>query len=90
MSVISFPNYRGDASLATKPADSCVAITKSDDDTFAQAVRVYVGTAGTVTYTPADGGDDVAVPVVAGGFTPSRAIAVKSTGTDADDLFAVY
>jgi len=90
MAVITFANYRGDASLALKPADSCVAITKSDDDTFAQPVRVYCGGAGNVVYTPADGGTDVTVAVVAGAYLPSRAIAVKSTNTTATGLFAVY
>lgn len=66
------------------------AVTKSDTDTFSQPVSIFVGTAGTVTVTPAGGQANVAFEVPAGSFVPVLVTAVLSTGTDASDLVAVY
>ncbi|WP_332823567.1 spike base protein, RCAP_Rcc01079 family [Stutzerimonas kunmingensis] len=70
--------------------DGGKAITKSDTDIFSAPVAVYVGGAGVVTCTPANGGADVAVTVPAGGMVPFRVLAVKSTGTTATLMVAVY
>lgn len=70
--------------------DGAQAITPHDTNTFAGAVRVYVGGAGVVTCTPANGAADVAVTVPAGGNVPFRVVAVKATGTTATLMVAVY
>jgi hypothetical protein len=70
--------------------DGGQAITPSDANTFAGAVKVYVGGAGVVTCTPANGAADVAVTVPAGGCVPFRVVAVKATGTTATLMVAVY
>ena len=70
--------------------DGGQAITPSNTDTFAGAVAVYVGGAGVVTCTPANGAADVAVTVPAGGMVPFRVVAVKATGTTATLMVAVY
>jgi hypothetical protein len=70
--------------------DGAQAITPSDANHFAGAVKVYVGGAGVVTCTPAHGGADVAVTVPAGGCVPFRVLAVKATGTTATLMVAVY
>lgn len=69
------------------------AITKSDTDTFSSPVHVYVGGAGTVTAVPEGAGAagaGVAFEAPAGIVLPVRVWAVKSTGTDATDMVAVY
>jgi len=70
--------------------DAAKAITPSDTDTFQQPVAVYCGGAGIVTCSPANGGADVAVTVPAGGVVPFRVLAVKSTGTTATLMLAIY
>lgn len=66
------------------------AVTKSDTDTFSGPVAIFVGSGGTVTVTPAGGQADVQFTIPTGGFVPCLVTAVKSTGTDASDLVAVY
>lgn len=69
---------------------NAVAITKSDTDTFAQPVTVYVGGDGDVAITPANGGSTVTfVGMKAGSVVPCRAIAVLAA-TTATNLVAVY
>lgn len=70
--------------------DGAQAITPSDVDTFAGSVAVFVGGAGVVTCTPANGASDVAVTMPAGGIVPFRVLAVKATGTTATLMVAVY
>lgn len=70
--------------------DGAKAITPSDADTFAGAVAVYVGGAGIVTCSPANGGADVAITMPAGSIVPFRVLAVKATGTTATLMVAVY
>ena len=70
--------------------DGGKAITPSDADIFAGGVAVYVGGAGIVTCTPANGGADVPVTMPAGGIVPFRVLAVKATGTTATLMVAVY
>ena len=70
--------------------DGAQAITPSDADTFAGAVSVFVGGAGVVTCTPANGAADVAITMPAGSVVPFRVVAVKATGTTATLMVAVY
>jgi hypothetical protein len=70
--------------------DAAKVIVPSDADTFAQGVAVYVGGAGVVTCSPANGGADVAITMPAGSVVPFRVLAVKATGTTATLLIAVY
>lgn len=70
--------------------DGAQAITPHDTNTFAGCVAVYVGGAGVVTCTPANGGTDVAITMPAGSVVPFRVLAVKSTGTTATLMVAVY
>lgn len=89
MAVITFANITTvNASKPTVP-DGLQAITPADADTFNLPVKVYVGGAGNVVYKPANGGATVTVPMIAGSYLPSRAIAVLFTGTTATGLFAV-
>lgn len=70
--------------------DGAKAITPSDVDTFAGSVAVYVGGAGIVTCSPANGGADVAITMPAGSMVPFRVLAVKAAGTTATLMVAVY
>lgn len=83
------PSQPGAAGVTMFP-DGAQEITKSDANTFARCVAVYVGGAGDVTYTPCNGGTDVTVTMQAGGWLPSRASAVKSTGTTATDIIGSF
>lgn len=70
--------------------DGAQAITPHDTNTFQAPVAVYVGGAGVVTCIPANGSASVAVTVPAGGMVPFRVLSVKSTGTTATLMVAVY
>ncbi len=67
------------------------AITKSDTDTFAIPVALYVGVTGNVVVTPANGVTDVTFTgVPAGAMLPVMVKAVKSTSTTASGFVAIY
>jgi hypothetical protein len=70
--------------------DGAKAITPSDTDTFQSPVAVFVGGAGTVTCSPANGNVDVQLTMPAGGIIPFRVLAVKATGTAATLMVAIY
>jgi hypothetical protein len=75
----------------TAPADNIVAITPSDSTDLAQNSRaIYVGGAGNIVVTPAGGGSNVTLAVVAGAILPIRVSRVLSTGTTATGLFNLY
>lgn len=91
MAVIATPNPSNISQIVPAFPGAAFAITKSDTDTFAQPVTVYVGGAGAVAILPANGGAAVTFSgLIAGTVLPCRAIAVLSTGTDATNLVAVY
>lgn len=90
MTVIDTASIQPGGTSVPRFPDNAVAVTKSDTDTFSHPVQIYVGTAGAVTVSPAGGQDDVVFEMPAGSYVPCRVLAVKSTGTDADDMVAVW
>lgn len=90
MAVITMPSPTTATSACPRSPDGAKAITPSDTDTFQQGVEVFVGGAGVVTCSPANGGADVAITMPAGSVVPFRVLAVKATGTTATLLVAVY
>lgn len=92
MSVIAFTNQQIPASGGVPFFPSgAKAITKSDTDTFAIPVAVYVGVTGNVVVTPANGASNVTfVGVPAGAMLPCMVTAVLSTNTTASSLVGIY
>lgn len=92
MAVIATPNASASPGSAGSPRfpRNAIAVTPSNTDTFARPVTIYVGGAGDVTCTPAGGGTDVVVAAPGGGCVPFEVTAVKSTGTTATKLLALY
>jgi hypothetical protein len=75
----------------TSPADNLVAITPSDSTDLGNTSRaIYVGGAGNIVVTPAAGGSNVTLTVVAGAILPIRVSRVLSTGTTATGLVNLY
>lgn len=75
----TFPMYPGDAA----------SVTVSDTATFNPSV-VYVGTAGNVKITTAQGSDITFTGVNAGTVIPVQAIRVWSTGTTASAIVRIF
>lgn len=90
MATTALPNMTSVTPSVPSLPLGALAVTPSDTNTFAGPVTIYVGGAGVVTCTPANGNADVAVTVAAGGVVPFRVLAVKSTGTTATLMVAVY
>jgi hypothetical protein len=90
MAVIATPNNTQATSACPQLPDGAFAITPSDANTFAQPVSVYVGGAGAVVVTPANGNADVTITMPAGSMIPFRVVAVKATTTTATLLVGVY
>ncbi len=76
----TFPMYPGGA----------VAITPSDTVLLASPSVVYVGVAGTVKVTTAQGDDTTFVGLAAGSVIPVQVIKVFSTATTATSLVRIY
>jgi len=76
----TFPMYPGGA----------VAITPSDTVLLASPSVVYVGVAGTVKVTTAQGDDTTFVGLAAGSVIPVQVIRVFSTATTATSLVRIY
>lgn len=74
------------------PAGGAVAITPHDTNELAKVSRgIYCGVGGNVTVVMADGGTAVLFANLAGGIIhPIRARIIKSTGTAATSIVAVY
>lgn len=74
------------------PARNAAAVTPSDTVDLAELTRgLYVGGTGDVTVNMADTGSAVKFAAVpAGTLLPIRASRVKSTGTTATDIVAVW
>ena len=76
----TFPMYPGGA----------VAITPSDSVYLASPSVVYVGVAGTVKVTTAQGDDTTFVGLLGGSVIPVQVIRVFSTATTATSLVRIY
>jgi hypothetical protein len=76
----TFPMYPGGA----------VAITPSDTVNFSTPSVVYVGGAGTVKVTTAQGDDVTFVGVNSGSVIPVQVLRVWATGLTASSLVRVY
>lgn len=87
MAVLAFANPSPPSALAPSFPSGCKAIT-AGADTFERPVAVYVGVAGTVVFTPANGEAACTLTMVAGSFVPCLVTSV--TGGTASGLFAVY
>ena len=69
---------------------STVSITPSDSDTFPPTVGLYVGTAGDVKVTTANGQDVTFKNLSAGLCHPIKCRKVFSTGTTAVNILGLY
>lgn len=76
----TFPSYPGDAA----------AVTPSDSVNLSQPSVIYVGGAGNVKVTTAQGSDVTFTGVLGGTVLPVQVIRVWSTGTTATTMTAVF
>lgn len=90
MAVIALPMSDSPSPTCPILPDAALTVTPSDANTFAGPVAIYVGGAGNVTVTPANGNTDVVVVANAGTIIPFRVLAVKATGTTATSMLAIY
>ncbi len=84
--------FSGHAAGLESPAGGAVAITPHDTNELANLARgIYCGVGGDVTVVMADSGTAVLFKNLAGGIIhPIRARIIKSTGTAATNIVAVY
>ena len=74
----------------TDPADGAFDITPNDDTDLTITTRgLYIGVAGDVTVTMANGDNITYVAMTAGIIHPLRIRRVYATGTDATDIIGV-
>lgn len=76
----TFPMYPGDAA----------AVTPSDTVNFVEPSVVWVGTAGNVKVTTAQGTDVVFAAVPGGTVLPVQVIRVWATGTAATNMIRIF
>lgn len=77
--------------VITEPYRGGVAVTESDTTVLAPTRGLFIGGAGNVTVDFADGTTDVLLTaVVVGTIYPISVIRVKSTGTTATAIVALY
>jgi len=73
-----------------QPATDAVAVAPSDTNDLPYISRaLYIGTAGTLKVRMLSG-KDVTFAAVAAGLLPIRCTKVYDTGTDADDIVALW
>ena len=72
------------------PSPTAAAVTKHDTNTIPLTRSVYVGGAGSLKVTMADGADVTFAAVPAGTTIPIRVVRVFSTGTTATSIVALY
>lgn len=73
------------------PATRAEAVTPHDTNDLDAATRgLYVGTAGALTVITAGGDTVTLVAVPAGSILPLSVTRVLATGTDADDIVALW
>ena len=73
----------------TSPCESAAAVTPSDS-TLIRARALFVGGAGNLTVTMKDQTDAVFTGVTAGTLLPISVTKVKSTGTTATNITAIW
>ena len=85
-------SFASNASALDSPGYHAAAVTPNDGSDLATFARaLYVGTGGNVTLDTAGGETAVAfVGVAAGTIIPVRAARVRSTGTTASDIVALW
>lgn len=93
MPVVAVDNYPGLNHTVPMPATTAAAVTPSDTDELAAVANgLMVGTAGTIAVVTA-AGDAITIPSAVATATPTiwlRVKQVKSTGTSATDILALY
>ncbi len=72
------------------PAYRGVAVTPSDSANIEPTRGIYVGVSGDLVATMRDGNDVTFVGLAAGVIHPIQAIKIKSTGTTATSIRALY
>ena len=75
---------------STAPAHGAVAVTPSDSTDLPVTRGLYVGGAGNVAVTMADGGVVTFTGATAGQFLPLQVTRVMSTNTTATLILALY
>ncbi len=74
----------------TFAATGAQAVTPHDSNTIAACRALYVGGAGNIAVVTVDGNAVTFVGAVAGSTIPVQVSAVKSTGTTATNIVALY
>lgn len=78
-------------SIMTDSAQNAFAVVPADADTYARPVRLWIGGAGTIAVFPASSPTTaVTFTVAANTFLPLYVVGVKSTGTTATLIVALY
>ena len=72
------------------PAESAVAVTPSDTVNIGKTRGLYVGGVGAITAIMADGRTVLFSAIPVGTILPIQVTRVKSTGTDATLIIALY
>jgi len=86
---MSQPNYSKDSFEKLSIPTGAVAITPSDSTDLVSPGTLYLGVTGNLVVTVRDGGD-VTFSNVPVGFFPVNVSRVKSTGTTATSIVALY
>jgi len=89
MTATSDGRYR--ANNIANPAAGAIAVTPNDStDLASQARALWIGTGGDVTVITVDGQTVLLANIPDGSLLPVRCTRVKSTGTTASDIVALY
>ena len=84
-------NFAGYTVGRDSPAPNAAAISPSDEADLNNVTRaIYVGTQGDLTVTMKGGGSVTFTAVPAGTILPIEVTKVWDTGTDAEDLVALW
>lgn len=85
------PRFDGRISAATHPAISAVAVTPNDSTQLGQVRALYVGSTGNLSVVLAEDSSPVTFANVPSGFLLPLAVSVvRSTGTTAGNIVALY
>ena len=84
-------NFQGYTSGLDAPASGGAAVTPNDSTDLTTTSRaIIVGGAGNIAVTFVDGSDVTIVGLLAGQVYPFRVSRIKSTGTTATDIVAIW